>query len=130
MEVELLDDSGEDRVDSDFESGNLCRAYLNTEISMHEYYLLMENDLNTYGYNNWFFFRFRNHQSGVRRFNIVNFVKKTNFFAQGMLVSIYSVKRSHSRGEGWVKGGDNITFGEVNLARQHHENLSYYSLCF
>lgn len=59
MEVDLLNE-GEERIDSDFESGNICRAYVNTDISELEYYLLIENDLNTYGYNNWFFFRCRN----------------------------------------------------------------------
>lgn len=81
----------EDRIDSDFESGNLCRAYYRPE-EPHEYYLLIENDLNTYGYNNWFFFRFTNAQSGPRRFTIVNLIKKTNFFAQGMLISIFSTQ--------------------------------------
>lgn len=79
--------------------------------------MLIENDLNTYGYNNWFFFRCRNQEKGTRRFNIVNFIKKTNFFNQGMLVSIFSAKKHHYMNEGWFKGGDNLIFGAVNLPR-------------
>lgn len=82
-----------DKIDADFESGNLCRAYINTE-EEKEFYLLIENDLNTYGYNNWFFFRLSNREKGVRRFTIVNFIKKTSFFNQGMMVSIFSLKKN------------------------------------
>lgn len=92
--------------------------------------MLIENDLNTYGYNNWFFFRVRNQQKGVRKFCIVNLIKKTNFFNQGMLVSIFSVKKHQDCGVGWFKGGENVTFGPVNLIRQHHDNESYYTLYF
>lgn len=78
-----------DYVDSNFENGNLCRAYINNEDHL-EYYLLLENDINTYGYNNWFFFRCKNQNKGIRRFTIVNFIKKTSFFGQGMHISIFS----------------------------------------
>ncbi len=95
MEVDLLGDSqSEDlRIDSDFEGGNICRAYLNVESCEKQYFMLIENDLNTHGYNNWFFFRVRNSEPGVRGFNIANLIKKTNFFNQGMLISIFSIKR-------------------------------------
>jgi cytosolic carboxypeptidase protein 2/3 len=58
-----------------------------------EFYLLIENDLNTYGYNNWFFFRLKNVDKGVRRFTMVNMIKKTSFFGQGMLISIFSLAK-------------------------------------
>lgn len=70
-----------------------------------EYYLLIENDLNTYGYNNWFFFRLKNRERGRRRFTIVNFIKKTSFFSQGMLISIFSARKRQFEGRGWFKGG-------------------------
>lgn len=89
----------------------------------------MENDLNTYGYNNWFFFRVRNAGTGVRRFTIANFTKKTNFFAQGMLVSIFSAQQFRSEGTGWFKGGDRVSFGTVNLPRTHHQD-SHHCLSF
>jgi len=92
--------------------------------------LLIENDLNTYGYNNWFFFRFRNHAKGRRRFNIVNFIKKTSFFNQGMLISIHSAKKSSQENIKWFKGGNKITFNTVNLLRDRHENDYYSCLSF
>ena len=54
---------------------------------------MIENDVNTYGYNNWFFFRARVKDAGIRRFTLVNLIKKTSFFGQGMLISIFSRKR-------------------------------------
>ena len=80
-------------IDSDFESGNICRAYVNVD-EEKEYYLLIENDMNTYGYNNWFFYRLKNRQKGRRRFTIVNFIKKTSFFSQGMLISVFSANKN------------------------------------
>jgi hypothetical protein len=91
LEEERGDGEGGDRVDSDFESGNLCRAYASSE-DASEYYLIVESDLNTYGYNNWFFYRFRNAAKGTRRFIIPNLIKKTSFFNQGMHPSVFSLK--------------------------------------
>ena len=71
----------------------MVRAYVNPEED-REFYLLIENDLNTYGYNNWFFFRVKNTNKGIRRFTIANMIKKTNFFSNGMLISIFSTKKN------------------------------------
>jgi hypothetical protein len=117
-----------DRIDADFENGNLCRAYQGAE--EREYYLLVENDVNTYGYNNWFFFRCANAGTGVRRFTIANLIKKTSFFGQGMLVSVFSRRRWEEEGVGWFKGGERVTFGEINFLRTHHDNDYYSSLAF
>lgn len=54
---------------------------------------MIENDINTHGYNNWFFYRFRNKDKGNKRFSIVNMAKKSLFFNQGMLISIFSRKK-------------------------------------
>jgi hypothetical protein len=35
----------------------------------------------------------RNSRKGVRRFTIANLLKKTSFFNQGMLISIFSVNK-------------------------------------
>ncbi len=60
--------------ESKFESGNLCMAI---KISDYEYNLLMQNDINTQGHTQWFFFRVTNTKAGaVVRFNILNFVSR------------------------------------------------------
>jgi hypothetical protein len=91
---------------------------------------MIENDLNTYGYNNWFFFRVRNKDLGIRKFSIVNMIKKTLFFNQGMLISIFSRKRFEKMSEGWFKGGNRITFSNINFLRDHHFNDYYSCLSF
>ena len=80
-----------DMIDSNFESGNLYCAY--KSLSELEYYLILEKDINTYGYNNWFFFRLRNKEEGVRRFHIINIVKKTSLYRQGMKIAIFSMNK-------------------------------------
>lgn len=119
-EVDLLGEQSEERIDSDFESGNLCRAYSTVLSGEKEYFLLVENDLNTYGYNNWFFFRFRNQERGTKRFHIVNLIKKTSFYNQGMMISVFSQKDFSILRRSWFKGGENITFSPVNLLRERH----------
>lgn len=54
---------------------------------------MIENDINTYGYNIWFFFRLRNRKKGLRTFHLVNMIKKTDNFKKGMQISIFSVKK-------------------------------------
>jgi hypothetical protein len=91
---------------------------------------VIENDLNTYGYNHWFFFRVRNAEKAVRRFNIVNIIKKSVFYQQGMLISIFSLKKMHYENVQWFKGGDNVTFTVSEFSRDHHEEQRYYCLSF
>lgn len=60
--------------DSRFESGNLMAAYESLE-HPHEYRLLMQNDTNTRGYNQWFYFSVENMRAGHHyTLRIVNFV--------------------------------------------------------
>jgi hypothetical protein len=90
----------------------------------------VENDVNTYGYNNWFFFRCANVGRGVRRFTLANLAKKTSFFGQGMAISVFSLRRWEREGTGWFKGGERVTFGSVNFLRSHHDNDLYSCLAF
>lgn len=91
---------------------------------------MIENDVNTYGYNNWFFFRYRNQGKGTVKFKIVNMIKKTMFFNQGMLISVFSLRKKMEERIGWFKGGDNINFSHINLKRSHHNQDQYFSLYF
>jgi hypothetical protein len=60
--------------ESRFESGNLCMAIKESD---NEYNLLMQNDVNTGGHTQWFFFRVTNTKAGSTiKFNILNFVRK------------------------------------------------------
>lgn len=58
--------------ESRFESGNLCLAI---KVSDSEYNLFIQNDVNTQGYTQWYFFRVTNTTSQAKiKFNILNFV--------------------------------------------------------
>lgn len=60
--------------DSRFESGNLYSVYSRTE---NVYDLIIQNDINTKGYTQWFYFRVTGTQADQTvKFNIVNFVRR------------------------------------------------------
>ena len=52
----------------------------------------MQNDTNTKGYNQWFYFSFKNAKLKKVRFNIVNFIKKKLMFLDGVRPVGYSLK--------------------------------------
>lgn len=47
-----------------------------------------------------------------------------------MAISIFSRRRQEREGEGWFKGGERITYGNINFLRTHHDNDYYSSLSF
>lgn len=58
--------------ESRFESGNLCLA---AKVSEWEYNLFMQNDVNTEGHTQWFYFQVSNTKARSSvKFNIMNFV--------------------------------------------------------
>lgn len=124
-----------DRIDSNIQSGNLSYAYTNVN-NLDAYYLLIEQDTNTHGYTNWFFFRFRNVGVGRRKFYVLNLGKNVWFFRQGMKVSIFSMKGSKvDVGEGtqrerWKKGGEGINFYMTDFAKNEERDEKYYCLYF
>lgn len=61
--------------DSRFESGNLMLAYESLEVPW-EYRLLLQNDTNTRGYNQWFYFSVENMRAGQSyTLRLCNFVR-------------------------------------------------------
>ena len=57
--------------DSKFESGNLRRAI---KVSNVEYNLLMENDFNTKGHTQWFYFKV-SYRVGISKYCVHNLFK-------------------------------------------------------
>lgn len=61
-------------IDSKLEGGNLLCAFKHRK-QLNTYTLFMQNDTNTYGYNQWFYFSVENaHKGTPYTFKIVNFV--------------------------------------------------------
>jgi hypothetical protein len=66
--------------------------------------LLLQNDINTKGNNQWFFFSVRNVAKGATiKINLVNMAKKHSLFQTGMRPSVFSMVRFEKRGVGWVR---------------------------
>jgi len=77
--------------ESRFESGNLAAAL---KVSDYDFHLLLQNDVNTSGHTQWFFFRASNVVSGPVRFNMLNLCKPDSLYNEGMKVLVYSEKKA------------------------------------
>ena len=87
----------------------------------------MQNDVNTQGHTQWFFFRVMNTKAGHRvKFNILNYSKPDSLFNYGMKVAIYSDREAETRKVGWHKGGDDIAY----YANGIRKDVTYYSKSF
>ena len=117
--------------ESRFESGNLFAAF---KISENYYQLVVQNDTNTNGYSQWFFYRVAGGRKGqIVYFNIINLMKEYSLFNKGMKVSIYSEKKADKEKKGWDKGGINIEYYRNSLfkyVREQKRSLSSLSFSY
>ena len=67
---------------------------------------MMQNDINTYGCTQWFFFRVLNKEPAKITILINNFYKISSLYQKGMKVLIFSMKKYVNEGVGWIRGGD------------------------
>ena len=106
--------------ESRFESGNLLAAYKMTDFS---YQLVVQNDTNTGGYSQWFFFQVKNNKKNTTaRFNIINLMKGYSLFNKGMQIAIYSEKKAENEKIGWYKGGKEIYYHRNSLFKYVRES--------
>ncbi|OMJ87122.1 hypothetical protein SteCoe_11195 [Stentor coeruleus] len=112
--------------ESRFESGNLALA---SKVSDSEYNLLMQNDINTKGHTQWFYFRVTNTNKTLIKFNILNFTKPASLYSQGMKILIYSESENQQNNTSWFREGENIQYYQ-NSIRRGSGSKSYYSLSF
>lgn len=71
-----------------------------------EFNLILQNDVNTKGYANWFYFKVVSAKPGPLRFHLVNLQKVFSYFSQGMKPTVYSLRE----GKGWKIEGNNISY--------------------
>jgi hypothetical protein len=79
--------------DSHFESGNLLYVYKNEDErnSIDTYDLILQNDINTKGHNQWFYFKITNTKKNQKiKLNIINLVKKESLFSYGLKPLVFS----------------------------------------
>lgn len=100
--------------DSRFESGNLQRAI---QIGEFEYDLVLQQDVNTTGHMQWFYFAVSNVQATNYRFNIVNLCKPDSLFNQGLQPVVYSVKDAKLKRKGWLRCGTDIYYFQNPFSR-------------
>ena len=113
--------------ESRFESGNLALA---AKQSPTEYNLLLQNDTNSKGNTQWFYFKVSNTVAGeVVRFNILNLGKGGSLFCCGMKVLVLSERLHELLGVGWQRGCDQIKYFE-NGIRREGTGKSYNTLGF
>jgi len=106
--------------ESRFESGNLRRA---VQVQEYEYDLVLNPDYNTRNYTQWFYFSVSNTRSGVSyRFNIINMVKSTALYNEGLRPLHWSTKGERK----WTRTGFNIAYYQNGIRRKEKGN--YYTL--
>ena len=115
--------SEEDRTlvfESRFESGNLNLAI---KISDNEYNLMLQNDINTNGHTQWFFFRVTNTFKGqVVKFNIINLSKPDSLYNYGMKILCLSQEKKAFEGIDWHRDGENILYYKNCFRREVDSN--------
>lgn len=113
--------------ESRFESGNLSMAI---KASNEEYNLVLQNDINSKGNTQWFYFQIKNTTAGLdARFNIVNFTKRDSLYNFGMKILIFSETENEKSELGWFRGGHNISYYQNNIRRPGNSKC-FYSLSF
>lgn len=113
--------------ESRFESGNLSMAL---KVSLEEYNLVLQNDINSKGNTQWFYFQVKNTTAGLNvKYNIVNFTKRDSLYNFGMKILIFSEIENEKTQLGWFRGGTNIDYYENNI-RRPGSSKRFYSLSF
>lgn len=102
--------------ESRFESGNL---YSVMKVTDNEYHLCLQNDVNTVGHTQWFFFRVQNTTKDMEvKFNMLNLAKPDSLFNHGMKPLIYSEKKVDEEGVGWFRDGYNIGYYKNGIKKE------------
>ncbi|KAK7146510.1 hypothetical protein R3I93_014072 [Phoxinus phoxinus] len=127
-------DNGESlKFNSKFESGNLRKAM---QVRKFEYDLILNSDINSNHYHQWFYFEVGNMRPGVRyRFNIINCEKSNSQFNYGMQVLMYSVQDAINGRPQWVRTGSDICyyknhFSRSSIAAGGQKGKSYFTMTF
>lgn len=130
-----LDISKDLQFDSRFESGNLRMVQ---QVAPTHYELFLSPDVNQMrDHYQWFFFQVSNMRKSVKyTFEIVNCLKATSLYSQGMQPVMYSMMESAN---GWRRTGENVCYFRNLYVNEHEEkrNLEeqkkkkyYYSIRF
>ena len=113
--------------ESRFESGNLLCAFKTDE--ENKYQLFLQNDTNTTGYIQWFFFRVTNTRKGQKvNFNIINMLRPICPYKKGLKIMTYSKLQAQKENIGWHRDCDNIMYYTNNLFTYNENSKKKRSL--
>jgi hypothetical protein len=100
--------------DSVFESGNLALAL---QVSDSEYNLLLQNDINTNGHTQWFYFKVKSSfkKKTKIKFNIINLYKGKSLYQAGLRLCTLDVSKKEGEEEQqelskWERSGTDIVY--------------------
>lgn len=122
--------------DSRFESGNLALAIRRKQTKkaialgkIPEYDLVLQNDVNTKGHVQWFFFRVKANVKTSARINLLNHTKPDSLYNYGMRMLVSSDK--HFDGK-WCRAGRDIEYYQNNFRKEGapSKSMFYYTLTF
>jgi hypothetical protein len=103
--------------ESRFESGNL---YTVLKVNDNEYHMWLQNDVNTMGHTQWFFFRVQNTTKDLEvKFNIMNLSKPDSLFNHGMKPLIYSEKKVEEEDVGWFRDWYEISYFNNGIRKEN-----------
>lgn len=90
----------------------------------------MQNDINTKGNTQWFYFRIKNvpRQRNIK-INIVNLRKPDSLFNYGLMPCLYSFEEAKRGGRGWIRGGKNICYFKNDHSIENSKRY-YFTLSF
>ena len=113
--------------ESRFESGNLLCAFKTEEENNYQLYL--QNDTNTTGYIQWFFFRVTNTKKGKKaNFTIINMLRTRCIYKKGLKIMTYSKKQALNENIGWHRDCENIMYFTNNLFTYNENSKKKRSL--
>lgn len=77
----------------------------------YEYELSLRADMYTGKHTQWFYFRVRNMKAGATyRFTIINLMKSSSLYSQGMRPLLYSERAAKEKSVGWRRTGSDIRY--------------------
>ncbi|KAI1239911.1 hypothetical protein IHE44_0011349 [Lamprotornis superbus] len=121
------------KFNSKFESGNLRKVI---QIRKNEYDLILNSDINSNHYHQWFYFEVSGMKTGISyRFNIINCEKSNSQFNYGMQPLMYSVQEALRSRPCWTRVGTDICyyknhFSRSSIAAGGQKGKSYYTITF
>lgn len=100
------------------------------KVGKNEYDLILQNDINSKGNTQWFYFQISNIPANTKiKFNIVNMLKSDSLFNYGMQPCVHSAQAEKKMGQGWVRSGTGVKYfrneNKVDGSRRYYYTLTF-----